>query len=374
MNNDTLTFSWQENQQTVTARWLTANGLPVPKKYRLVDDTIKADQAYRLMCEGYYLIWRSDFQNARQLLQALNRRVQRKAIPRSDVPRETFHLLRKTQAERARILGRLLISMQPDYHIDLPRAPKVKTACEQAYGDAPQASVISLRELQGLIGAWQWREKGVYIPPLDNYIHPYYGVFSPIRGEYLQLIAEAPLPSSELAIDIGTGSGVIAAILARRGVKRIIATETNQAVACARDNLQRLHLQPQVEVQTLNMFPQQQAPLIVCNPPWIPARTNAVIEQAIYDPDSQMLRSYLQGLAQHLTDEGEGWLVMSNIAELLGLRESHCLQQYIDQGGLTVIDKRDIQPQHKKTANKNDPLYQARRQEVTSLWRLAKKT
>ena len=46
-----------------------------------------------------------------------------------------------------------------------------------------------------------------------------------MRGEYLDLVAKAPLPSRELAFDIGTGTGVLAAILARRGVKRVVATD-----------------------------------------------------------------------------------------------------------------------------------------------------
>ena len=47
-------------------------------------------------------------------------------------------------------------------------------------------------------------------------------MFAPVRGEYVGLVAEAPLPSRALAFDIGTGAGVLAAVLARRGVTRII--------------------------------------------------------------------------------------------------------------------------------------------------------
>ena len=35
-----------------------------------VDDTLKADAAYRLASEGTQLVWRGDYHNARQLLQA----------------------------------------------------------------------------------------------------------------------------------------------------------------------------------------------------------------------------------------------------------------------------------------------------------------
>jgi methylase of polypeptide subunit release factors len=198
-------------------------------------------------------------------------------------------------------------------------------------------------------------------------------VFSPVRGEYLQLVNDAPLPSTELAFDIGTGTGVIAAFLAQRGVQRIVATDQDpRALSCARDNLTRLELNEKVEVVEADLFPAGKAPLIVCNPPWIPARPSSPVEHAIYDPDSRMLRGFLGGLAAHLTPGGEGWLILSDIAEHLGLRTREELLALIDDAGLKLIERLDIRPHHPKSADKTDPLYEARAAEVTSLWRLAR--
>ena len=103
---------------------------------------------------------------------------------------------------------------------------------------------MPLNQLLGFIGAHEWHKKGIDIPQLDGKIHVPFGVFSPLRGEYLDLIAQAPLaPNIQTAFDIGTGSGVIAAILAKRGIPDIIATDTNpKAIACATANLKRLGL------------------------------------------------------------------------------------------------------------------------------------
>ena len=74
------------------------------------------------------------------------------------------------------------------------------------------------------------------IPALNARIHPHYGVFSPLRGEYVDLVARTPMPRGSVAFDIGTGTGVLAAVLARRGGKRVIATDTDpRALACARE-------------------------------------------------------------------------------------------------------------------------------------------
>ena len=106
------------------------------------------------------------------------------------------------------------------------------------------------------------------------------------------------------------------------------------------------------------------------NPPWIPARPSSSMEGAIYDADSRMLNGFIAGLATHLEPGGEGWLILSDIAEHLGLRSRDHLMAAIDQAGLTVIEKRDVRPGHPRVSDAGDPLHAARAAEVTSLWRL----
>lgn len=368
-------ISWTEGSETRSARWRSESGMPPPKRVVVADDSITADTAYRLACEGTAILWRGDFQNARQLLQALSRRTDkkpRKPRPAPASPTEAFNLHRQAQSQRGRTLAMLLLPLDGDYGIPLRRAPDVQQACVEAYGPPDAASVVSLRELLGLIGAHEWRKKGVAIPALDDRIHPHYGVFSPVRGEYVSLVADAPLPSLELAFDIGTGTGVLAAVLARRGVKRIVATDQDpRALACARENLTRLGLTKQVDVMQADLFPEGQAPLIVCNPPWVPARPSSPIEHAVYDFESRMLSGFLSGLAAHLTPAGEGWLILSDLAEHLGLRPRNELLSLFDAAGLQVVGKIDIRPNHPKASDETDPLHAARAAELTSLWRLA---
>ncbi|HEX7792081.1 MAG TPA: class I SAM-dependent methyltransferase [Afipia sp.] len=295
---------------------------------------------------------------------------------------EAFHQYRQAQSQRARILSALLIPFNGDYSIALGRAPDARQACVEAWGpsDAVGPSVASLRELQGIIGAHEWRKKGVEIPALgsapNNRIHPHYGVFSPVRGEYVSMVATAPMPeiggAKVVAFDIGTGTGVLAAVLARRGVDTVVATDRDpRALACARENLSRLGVAGQVTVVDANLFPEGKASLIVCNPPWLPARPGSPLESAIYDEDSRMLLGFLGGLAPHLAPGGEGWLILSDLAEHLGLRSRAELLAAFERGGLQVVGRIDVKPRHPKTADASDPLHAARAAEVTSLWRLA---
>lgn len=368
-------INWTEASEARSARWRSESGVPPPKRVVIADDHMTADAAFRLASEGTGMLWRGDFQNARQLLQALARRADRKPkkprAPASSLT-EAFHLHRQAQSQRARTLGMLLLPFEDDHSISLRRAPDVRQACMEAYGPADGPYVASLRELLGLIGAHEWRKKGVEIPALGDRIHPHYGVFSPVRGEYVGLVAEAPLPSLSLAFDIGTGTGVLAALLARRGVMRVVATDRDlRALACARENLARLGLTGQVEVMETDLFPEGRAPLVICNPPWIPARPSSSIEHAVYDPDSRMLRGFLGGLAAHLEPKGEGWLILSDLAEHLGLRSRAELLAAIDEAGLKVVGRMDVRPHHPRVSDAADPLHAARAAEVTSLWRLA---
>ena len=384
-------IQWDECGQIHSAKWHSENGIAPHQKIQVADDTLTADTAYRLACEGTAMLYKGDFQNARQLLQALVRRVDkpskkssratRVAKEKTKTPLDIFNLHRLAQSQRARILGMVLIEIHADHSISLRRAPDVASACLEAYGEQTESYVISLRELLGVISAHEWRKKGVAILARDDEeirVHPHYGVFSPIRGEYIELVLKAPLPAAiqqnSIAFDIGVGTGVLSVVLAMRDIKKIIATDQDdRAIACAKENIERLRLNEQIEIQKTSLFPTGKAALIVCNPPWLPARPSSSLEHAIYDPESQMLKGFLSNLKDHLSPGGEGWLILSDLAEHLGLRSREELLSWFDAAGLKVIARLDTKPQHKKVFDKTNALHVARSKEITSLWRLIAK-
>jgi len=371
---------WLEDGQSFEARWLSHAGAPPATRVVVADGKMSADEAYGLACQGTALLWRGDFQEARQMLVALGRRADRsqrrsRAAPAVVNRPEAFHLYRQAKSQRARTLNALLVPLNDDYSIPLRRAPDIRQACVEAWGPAASASVTSLRALLGVLGAHEWRMAGIEIPEAGGRIHPHFGVFAPIRREYVDLVATTSLPAAcvttSLAFDIGTGTGVLAAVLARRGIQRVIATDLDpRALDCARDNVRRLGLALRVDVQQADLFPEGRAALVICNPPWIPARPSSPLEQAIYDPDSRMLRGFLARLPAHLEPGGEGWLILSDLAEHLGLRTRERLLEEFAAAGLQVLGRHDVTPRHPRSADETDPLHAARAAEITSLWRL----
>ncbi|MFD2026218.1 methyltransferase [Promicromonospora aerolata] len=378
---------WPENGTPRTARWHSENHTPAPARVIVVDDRATAKAAYRMARSGAGLLWQGDFHNARQLLRAVDRLHGRSrttsagGAPTREGTATLFHEHRAGRTARARLLGSLLVVLEADHTLRLGRAPDVRAACDHAYGPAGARgdtgrTCIALTELVGVLSAFQWHQQGVEIRALDARVHPAYGVFSPVRGEYVDLVAQAPFAGSDapsVVFDLGTGTGVLAAVLARRGARRIVATDINpRAVACARDNLQRLGLAEHVRVVEADLWPAGRADLVVCNPPWLPARPTSALELGIYDAGSDVLHRFVDGLAEHLTPAGEGWLVLSDLAEHLGLRSSDDLRARISGAGLRVVGRHDTAPQHPRATDAADALHEARRRETTSLWRLAR--
>ncbi|MFB9689727.1 methyltransferase [Amycolatopsis plumensis] len=336
---------------------------PPSRPARTAGEDVSADTALRTMSDGTALLWQGAYPAARSLLTAIDRRIP--PPPPDDYPRY--------RTDRARLLSLLYVPLDPGHVIPLRRAPDVRAACAAVYGPLHEPAAVPLRELLGVLGAAEWRRRGVEVPALGARIHPHYGVFAPVRQEYVDLIAEAPLPTTELAFDIGTGTGVLAAVLAHRGVDRVVATDTSpRAVTCARENLTRLGLAGRVQVVTSDLFPRGRAPLVVANPPWLPGRPRGPLDHAVYDPGSRMLRGFLDRARRHLTPDGEAWLVLSDLAEHLGLRSRGELLGWIAAAGLRVVGRTEAVPRHPRAVDPGGPLHRARAAEVTSLWRLSR--
>ncbi|AWB33665.1 methyltransferase [Orrella marina] len=388
--------AWEAFAHERAIRWHSSSKWPHPKRLIEISSAIPSDQILRLLQQGTAILWRGDFHEGRQILQSVKRRLSnymRRAI-KLPMP-QGFHQLRLARSQQARTLGLILIQIDPDWSLVNRRAPDIRAACEATLGDAAATHaclqtrslsgekhdttdtppvILPLSDLLGILSAYQWHLKGVEVAALGARIHPRHGVFAPTRQEYLELVAGTALPATcESAIDLGTGTGVIAAILAQKGVPSVLAIESHQpALQCARDNIDRLGLGDRVTVRKGDLL--TGAPvvdLIVCNPPWLPGVARNPLEAAIHDPEHRMLRGFLAQAPTHLPPSGQAWLIISDLAELLGLRSRETLLQWISEAGLRVIDRVDTRATHPKAADQKDPLAPWRAREVTSLWRLS---
>jgi methylase of polypeptide subunit release factors len=369
MSSPDQILSWREHGTNVRARWLTADGHRPPCRVIVVGDDLSADKACRMAAEGMGLLWRGDYHNARQLLAAMRRRIDRVSRRRELAPAEEFRRQRQDRAKQSRLLGAVLVQLDPGFVLRLRRAPSIDRACKEVYGDLASEAVVSLQELSGVLGAHEWRRKGILIPALGTRIHPHYGVFAPTRTDYLDLVAQVPLPPARSAFDVGTGTGVLAAILLSRGIPEVVATDIeDRAVACARDNLDRLGYADRAKIIRHNLFPAGRADLVVCNPPWMPGTPTSALEAGVFDRGNAMLTGFLRQLPDHLTPHGEGWLLLSDLPEQLGLRDPDLLRRTAAEAGLVIHGRCTAASATQSSTRRRDPLAAIRSRETISLW------
>jgi methylase of polypeptide subunit release factors len=288
-----------------------------------------------------------------------------------------FAAEREARRVEHEVLSRLAVPLGPGWSSPLARAPAVEAPLAAAVGAAPEERVLMpLREVLGAIGAHQWLVRGVPVAALGASVHPAYGVFAPVRGEYVDLVARAlasraPALAGRRAFDVGTGTGVLAVLLARAGA-RVVATDVDaRAVACARDNVARLGAADRVEVVQADLFPPGRARLVIANPPWIPTAAYGPLDRAVYDPGGEVLRRLVAGFGEHLDADGEAWLVVSDLAERLGLRAAGAIEASAAAAGLRVVFSLETAPTHPRARDGRDALAGARSAERTRLYGLA---
>jgi len=340
------------------------------------DDRTTAAVATARAKKGEALAYTGDFQNARQLLAAMGRRLAPRSAPTGD-PRSRYLAERRLRALEHEVLGRLLVPIGGGYEVPLRRAPDVSGALAEALGPPPgEPALLPLRDLLGMIGAHEWRRRGLAVAALGGAkLHPHHGVFAPVRAEHVDLVAAAaharPLAGLR-ALDAGTGTGVLAFVLARAGA-RVVATDLEaSAVACARENAAALGLSEAVEVVEADLFPpgEERFDLVVSNPPWLPGEAASPLERAIYDPGGAFLSRLVAGLPARLTPGGEAWIVLSDLAVLLGLRPEGEVEALAAAAGLRAEVLAEVKPSHPRAKDREDPLHDVRSRERTILWRV----
>jgi len=331
---------------------------------------------------GEALLYHGDYRNARQLLAAMGRRLGKEAPGRGEDLPTRFRAERRLRRLEHELLSRLVVPIEPGPRVALSHAPDIAAALAEALGPViALPGVLPLRDLLGMIGAREWRRKGVDVPALGARVHPWYGVFAPVRGEHVELVAEGARRwrvGGKRALDVGTGTGVLALVLAKAGADVTATDLSDDALGCAAENAARLGLAARLHPVRADLFPagaggtpgEARFDLVVCNPPWLPGEAATPLDRAIYDPGGAFLRRFLQGLTAHLAPGGEAWLILSDLAERLSLRREGEVDAQVAAAGLAVAGGLEAVPSHPRSRDAEDPLHEARAREITRLRRL----
>jgi methylase of polypeptide subunit release factors len=367
------------------ALFVSEAGDPPPQRVVAVGDATRADDALRAARAGEHLLYHGDERNARQLLAAMARRIRNEAraglehARTQGTPARRFEAMRDARTREHALLAKLLVELDGSYALGLANASDVAAACTAAWG-APDGRPrrAPLRELLGIVGAYEWQQRGIEIPALGARIHPHYGVFAPTRRAYALLVAAAlaefPLAGRRV-FDIGTGTGVLALLAAKHGARAVVATDLEpRALRCARENAERLGLGDRMRVEQRDLFPDGRADLVLANPPWLPGAAHTALDRAVYDPQGDFLARWLAGLRDHLEAGGEGWLVISDLPERLGLRPRGSIAEAAARAGLASSLLREVLAEPALRAKRDDPIAAERAAEKIQLFRFGTKS
>jgi hypothetical protein len=124
----------------------------------------------------------------------------------------------------------------------------------------------------------------------------------------------------------------------------------------------------------------------------VPAEAHTPLDRAVYDPGGRFLSRLLAGLPGALAPGGEAWVILSDLAERLGLRDEGEVERRATAAGLTVAAVLTARPAHPRARSAReeagavrrpgkgearvieaDPLAAARAEEVTRLFRLVRR-
>jgi len=138
-------------------------------------------------------------------------------------------------------------------------------------------------------------------------------VFSPRHFHGWKVFNENfPSVHGKKVLEIGTGSGVTALYLAKRGAKRVLAVDISQyAVKNTKDNIE-LNKLKNVEIRRSNIFSAikkgEQFDMIYWNTPFIYApsayKFRSVLERGLFDPGYRITERFLRDGKRYLAPKG----------------------------------------------------------------------
>lgn len=146
------------------------------------------------------------------------------------------------------------------------------------------------------------------------------------------------------ALDIGTGTGILACTIAKYTLSKSTALDvSDNALKIAEENIKNLDLSEKVKTLKSNLFEKvsEKYDLIVSNPPYIPLSEKATIQKEVtFDPDLALYTKDENGLEfyEKISKNAKNYLNKNGYLLFeMGLGQSEDIKQTLEQEGYKNI-------------------------------------
>lgn len=330
-----------------------------------VDRSLAPRVAARRLLDGEPLILAADYKYGVEILDQLTYIMR---PPAHDAPFQ--HRQNFSRAYRRVAMG--LLAPVVDHRVDLADAGHVGFLAE-LYPELPRF-LLPFVQTQELHGTWVRYDEGVHLAVLGYKVHPFYGTYAPNRTTHLELfgtwLSQYQGPRNE-AVDVGTGCGVLALMLAKAGFAHILATDSNpNSIESVRRELGRRPERPPIDLLCGDLLGEAPAPteLIVFNPPWTQGTAAGLVDQALlFEPE--LFPRFFDACLQALVPDGRVAMVFSNVMSFMQPDLPHPIETELARGRLRLVKKlqRQVKPPPPRPGERP-----RRTKEKVEIWELAR--
>ena len=301
-----------------------------------VDRRTPAERAVQHLLDGEAVLVEDRLSTARAIYEVLVATLQ---PPADDAP----YAARQAYEKRLEAAASKLLVPVKNHALALAGAPELGFIA--ALYPQLDRFAISYLGARRMLSAWSHYERGIHLAVLGHAVHPFFGTYAPTRTTHLELFAtwlaayDGPL---ERTADVGTGCGVLALMLARKGARHVLATDINpNAVRSVTDELKR-HPEAAtvIEPRQADLLGDEQGPLdlIVFNPPWSHGPPDGPLATALTFDDALFPRFFDQAHAA-LAPHGRVVLLFSDLLRLTQPDVPHPIDAELEGGRFTLVDK-----------------------------------
>ncbi len=148
-------------------------------------------------------------------------------------------------------------------------------------------------------------------------------VYKPADDSFL-LADNLEVKINDKVLELGTGTGFLSILAAKKGASQIIATDiTDKALKCAEKNIEKENLAKKIELRKGNLFDpvkNEKFDLIIFNPPYLPTRKKDSIESDLElawnggTDGRKVINRFIENLESHLEKDGRFFLIQSSLS------------------------------------------------------------